>query len=73
MKLSVPLKKAECFAKQRLSDVINALACLLCLLFLLAELNGYHLPEKTSYSAYSFVNCFSLREAVKTEGTAVQQ
>ena len=48
MKLSVPLKKAECFAKQLLSDVINALAYVYCVYhFLLAELNGYQRRQAT--------------------------
>ena len=51
------------FLKKLLSDVINALACVYCY-FLRAERNGY--PKKREKLQCSFVNCFSLRKAVKT-------
>ena len=48
--------KVKRFAKQMLSDVINALACVYCY-FLRVELNGYHQKYKLHWS---FVYGFSL-------------
>ena len=58
--------KAKRFANQLLSDVIT-LACVSCR-FLLAERNGYQRrKEEEEELHWSFVNCLSLRKAVKRE------
>ena len=53
--------RAKMFANQLLSDVFNALASVL-----LAAIHCWLPPEEKKKLRWSFVNCFSLRKAVKT-------
>ena len=61
--VSCERNKAKRFANRLLFDVINALACVYCY-FLQTELNGYH-HQNNKKLHWSFVNCFSLRKAIK--------